>query len=325
MGSLTGGLLAAPLAAEAQPATVARIGWLSSGSVNSPEAQVMLNAFQQELRELGYIQGQNIVVEYREAEGDMGRLPSLASDLARLKVDLIVAAATPAARAAQRATGTLPIVAVAMGDPIADGLVASLARPGGNVTGNTFLGPELVPKRLELLKEALPRVSRVAALWHPGAYGDRTMTDMVKETKTVARTLSMHLQFVGVRGPDEFARAFSTMTRGRPDALIMLPSPMLFGERKRIVDLAAKYRLPTMYNNRESVQLGGLIAYGTSLSDLYRRAAVYVGKILKGAKPGDLPVEQPTKFELVINLKTAKALGLTIPSSLLQRADQVIE
>jgi ABC-type uncharacterized transport system substrate-binding protein len=325
MGSLTGGLLAAPLAAEAQPATVARIGWLSSGSVNSPEAQVMLNAFEQELRELGYIQGQNIVVEYREAEGDMGRLPSLASDLARLKVDLIVAAATPAARAAQRATGTLPIVAVAMGDPIADGLVASLARPGGNVTGNTFLGPELVPKRLELLKEALPRVSRVAALWHPGAYGDRTMTDMVKETETVARTLSMHLQFVGVRGPDEFARAFSTMTRGRPDALIMLPSPMLFGERKRIVDLAAKYRLPTMYNNRESVQLGGLIAYGTSLSDLYRRAAVYVGKILKGAKPGDLPVEQPTKFELVINLKTAKALGLTIPPSLLQRADQVIE
>jgi ABC-type uncharacterized transport system substrate-binding protein len=151
------------------------------------------------------------------------------------------------------------------------------------------------------------------------------MTDMVKETETVARTLSMHLQFVGVRGPDEFARAFSTMTRGRPDALIMLPSPMLFGERKRIVDLAAKYRLPTMYNNRESVQLGGLIAYGTSLSDLYRRAAVYVDKILKGAKPGDLPVEQPTKFELVINLKTAKALGLTIPPSLLQRADQVIE
>jgi putative ABC transport system substrate-binding protein len=327
LGTLTGGLLAAPLAAEAQQATtVARIGLLSSGSVNSPEAQVMLNAFQQELRELGYIQGQNIVVEYRAAEGEMGRLPSLASDLARLKVDLIVAAATPAARAAQRATSTLPIVAVAaMGDPIADGLVASLARPGGNVTGNTFLGPELVPKRLELLKEALPRVSRVAALWHPGAYGERTMTDMLKETETVARTLSMHLQFVGVRGPDEFARAFSTMTRGRPDALIMLPSPMLFGERKRIVELAAKYRLPTMYNNRESVQLGGLIAYGTSLSDLYRRAAVYVGKILKGAKPGDLPVEQPTKFELVINLKTAKALGLTIPPALLQRADQVIE
>src|SRR5512147_1015938 len=255
LGTLAGGLLAAPLAAEALPATVARIGLLSSGSVNSPEAQEMLNAFQQELRELGYIQGQNIVVEYREAEGEMGRLPSLASDLARLKVDLIVAAATPAARAAQRATSTLPIVAVAMGDPIADGLVASLARPGGNVTGNTFLGPELVPKRLELLKEALPRVSRVAALWHPGAYGERTMTDMLKETETVARTLSMHLQFVGVRGPDEFARAFSTMTRGRPDALIMLPSPMLFGERKRIIDLAAKYRLPTMFNNSESVQL----------------------------------------------------------------------
>ena len=325
MAIIAGGLLAAPLAAEAQPATVARIGLLSSGSVNSPEAQVMLNAFQEELRELGYIQGQNIVVEYRQAEGEMGRLPSLASDLARLKVDLIVAAATPAARAAQRATSKIPIVAVAMGDPIADGLVATLARPGGNVTGNTFLGPELVPKRLELLKEALPRVSRVAALWHPGAYGERTMTDMVKETETVARTLSMHLQFVGVRGPDEFARAFSTMTRGRPDALIMLPSPMLFGERRRIVDLAAKYRLPTMYNNRESVQLGGLIAYGTSLSDLYRRAAVYVGKILKGAKPVDLPVEQPTKFELVINLKTAKALGLTIPPSVLGRADQVIE
>ncbi len=320
------GLLAAPLAAQAQTAAKgARIGFLTTGSVKTPETQVMLNTFQRELRERGYVEGQNILIEYRAADGKIERLPPLASELARLKVDLIVAMATPAARAAQHATSTIPIIAVAMGDPVGDGLIASLARPGANITGNTFLGPELVPKRLELLREALPSISRVAALWQPGAYGERTMTGMLKEAETAARTLSMHLQLVGVRGPDEFDRAFSTMGRERVDALIMLPSPMLFSQRRRIVALAAKYRLPTIYNNRESVQLGGLIAYGTSLDDLYRRAAVYVDKILKGAKPADLPVEQPTQFDLVINLKTAKALGLTIPPSLLLRADEVIQ
>jgi putative ABC transport system substrate-binding protein len=203
--------------------------------------------------------------------------------------------------------------------------VASLARPGGNITGSTFLGPELVPKRLELLKEALPKVSRVAALWHPGAFGERTSQDMLKGTEAAARTLGVHLQLVEVRRPDELDRAFSTMTRERSDALIVFPSSMLFSERRRIVALVAKSRLPSMFNNRESVELGGLISYGTNLADLNRRAATYVDKILQGAKPADLPVEQPIKFELVINLKAAKALGLTIPPSLLGRADEVIQ
>jgi putative ABC transport system substrate-binding protein len=212
-----------------------------------------------------------------------------------------------------------------MGDPVGDGLVASLARPGGNITGTTFLGPELVPKRLELLKEALPRVSRVAALWHPDAYAERTTRAMLQETEAAARTLGVQLQLVEVRRPDEFDRAFSTMTRERAEALIVLPSPMLFTERRRIVDLAARHRLPAMYQAREFVELDGLIAYGASIPDLWRRAATYVDKILKGAKPADLPVEQPTKFELAINLKTAQALGITIPSSLLFQADRVIQ
>ena len=212
-----------------------------------------------------------------------------------------------------------------MGDPVGDGLVASLARPGGNITGTTFLGPELVPNRLELLKETFPKVTRVAALLHPGAFGERTMRDMVKETEAAARTLGVQLQLVEVHGSDEFDRAFSTMARERADVLIVFASVMLFRERRRIVALAVKSQLPSMFNNRESVELGGLLSYGVSLTDLNRRAATYVNKILKGAKPGDLPVEQPTKFELVINLKTAKALGLAIPQSLLLRADGVIE
>jgi len=228
-------------------------------------------------------------------------------------------------RAAQQATTTIPIVAGAMGDPVGDGLVASLARPGGNITGLTFLGPELVPKRLGLLKEALPKVTRVAALWHPGAFGERTTRDMLKGTEAAARALGVQLQLVEVRGPDELDRAFSTMAKERADALIVFPSTMLFNERRRIVALAAKHRLPSMFNNRESVELGGLISYGASITDLIRRAATYVDKILKGAKPADLPVEQATKFEFVINLRTAKALGLTIPQSLLLRADELIQ
>ena len=326
IGTVVGGLLAAPLAADAQqPAKVARIGFLVTASLESPEGRIAVDAFRQGLRERGYVEGENIVIEYRAADGRIERLPGLASELARLKVDLIVAGPTAGARAAQQATTTIPIVATVMGDPVGDGLVASLARPGGNITGLTFLGPELVPKRLELLKEALPKVARVAALWHPGAFSERTTRDMLKATEAAARTLGVQLQLVGVRSPDEFDRAFSTMIRERADALIMLPSPMLFAERRRIIDLAAKHRLPSMYNARESVELGGLIAYGTSITDLYRRGATHVDKILKGAKPADLPVEQPTKFELVINLKTAKALGLTIPQSLLLRADEVIQ
>jgi putative ABC transport system substrate-binding protein len=325
IGALAG-VLAAPLAAGAQqPAKVARIGFLVTGSLESPETRISLDAFRQGLRERGYVEGQNIVIEYRAADGKIERLPDLAIELARLKVDLIVAGSTPQARAAQQATKTIPIVAGAMGDPVGDGLVASLSRPGGNITGLTFLGPELVPKRLDLLKEALPRVSRVAALWHPGAFSERTTTDMLKQTEAAARTLGVQLQLVGVRGSDEFDRAFSTMIKERAEALIVFPSSMLFNERRRIVDLAAKRRLPAMYNAREFAALGGLIAYGASLTDLLRRSATYVDKILKGAKPGDLPIEQPTKFELLINLKTAKALGLTIPQSLLQRADEVIQ
>jgi len=324
--TLAGGFLAAPLAAEAQQAgKVARIGYLVTGSLESSETRVTLEAFLQGLRERGYVEGQNIVIEYRAANGKIERFPHLATELTRLKVELIIALNTPAARAAQQATTTIPVVAPLMGDPVGDGLVASLARPGGNITGLTFLGPELVPKRLGLLKEALPQVTRVAALWHPGAFSERTSRDMVKGTETAARVLGVHLQLVEVRAPDELDRAFSTMTKERAEALIMFPSTMLFNERRRIVDLAAKSRLPAMYPARQFVELGGLISYGASLTDLIRRAATYVDKILKGAKPGDLPVEQPTKFELVINLKTAKALGLTIPQSLLGRADEVIQ
>jgi ABC-type uncharacterized transport system substrate-binding protein len=271
------------------------------------------------------VEGQNILIEYRAADGRVERLAALAAELARLKVDVIVAVATPGGRAAQQATTTIPIVVVAMGDPVGDGLVASLARPGGNVTGSTFLGPELVPKRLELFKEALPSISRIAVLWHPGAFSERTMDDMLKETEATSRTLGMLLQRAEVRSAGDLDRAFSAMLKGRADALFVFPSTMLFGERRRIVAFAAKHRLPAMFNAREFVELGGLMGYGANLTDLNRRAAIYVDRILKGSKPGDLPVEQPTKFELVINLKTAKALGLTIPPSLLQRADQVLE
>ena len=324
LGTLTGGLLAAPLAAEAQAGKVARIGYLVTGSLESLEP-TRVDALRQGLREHGYLEGQNILIEYRAADGRVERLPALAAELARLKVDVIVAVATPAGRAAQQATTTIPIVVVAMGDPVRDGLVASLARPGGNVTGSTFLGPELVPKRLELFKEALPSISRIAVLWHPGAFSERTIGDMLKETEATSRTLGMLLQLAEVRGAGDLGRAFSAMSKNRADALFVFPSSMLFNERRRIVAFAAKHRLPSMFNAREFVELGGLMGYGANVTDLNRRAAIYVDRILKGSKPGDLPVEQPTKFELVINLKTAKTLGLTIPPSLLQRADQVID
>ena len=319
-------LSAVPLAGEAQqPTKIARIGYLVTGSLESPEKRVTLDAFRQGLRERGYVEGQNILIEYRSAAGKLERFPTLASELARLKVDLIVAVNTPAARAAKQATTVIPIVTPVMGDPLRDGLVASLARPGGNITGLTFLGPELVVKRLDLLKQALPRVSRVAAIWHPGAYAEHTTRTMLQEAEAGARTLGVQLQLVEVRGPDELDRAFSTMTRERAEAVFVFPSTILFNERRRIVDLAARHRLPAMYQAREFVELGGLIAYGASIPDLFRRSATHVDKILRGAKPADLPVEQPTKFELAVNLKTAKALGLTIPQPVLLQADQVLE
>ena len=285
----------------------------------------MREAFRQGLRDLGYVEGRNVVIEYRDAEGKHERLPALAAELVALKVDVIVAPPTPAALAAKQVTKTIPIVFAAVSDPVSSGLVTSLARPGGNVTGLSDLTPELVGKCLEQLKQAVPGVSRAAVLWQPGAFGERTEKDLLKAAEVAARALGVRLQFVEARGPDDFDRAFSKMTSARADALTVLPTAMFVSERRRLVDLAAKNRLPTVFPYRESVDAGGLMSYGPNLADMYRRAATYVDKILKGAKPGDLPVEQPTKFELDINAKTAKALSLTIPQSVLLRADQVIQ
>jgi putative ABC transport system substrate-binding protein len=324
IGTLAGSLLTAPLAAEAQQAAkVARIGYLVTNLAANPGQR---EAFLQGLRDLGYVEGGNVVIEYRSAEGKLERLPALAAELVALKVDVIVTAGgTRAALAAKQATRTLPIVFIAVGDPVTSGLVTSLARPGGNFTGLSLLFPELVGKCLEQLKQAVPGVSRVAVLWEPGAVGERTEKDNLKGAEVAARALGVRLQFVEARGPADFDRAFSDMTRARAGALTVLGTPMFASERRRLVGLAAKNRLPTMYPLREFVDAGGLMAYGPNLPDLFRRAATYVDKILKGAKPAELPVEQPTKFEFVINLKTAKALGLTIPPSLLGRADEVIQ
>jgi ABC-type uncharacterized transport system substrate-binding protein len=314
-----------PVMARAQqPKNVARIGFLATGSLKSPEQLVTLNAFQQGLHELGYIEGTNILIEYRGADSKIEKFPVLATELVQLKPDVIVASNTLAARAVRQATSIIPIVVPVIGDPVGDGLVVSLAQPGGNITGLTFLGPQLVAKRLALLKEALPTASRIAGLWHPGAYGERTMSGMMEEAEAAARTLGLQLQLVAVQGPDDIERAFSTI-EARTDALMVFPSPMLFSERRRIVGLATNHRLPSMSMAREFVELGGLIAYGASIPDLFRRSGTYVDKIIKGAKPADLPVEQPTKFELVINLKTARGLGLSISRDFLLIADEVIE
>ena len=315
--------LAAPLAAEAQPAAkVPRIGYLAGSLATSPHLR---EAFRQGLRDLGYVEGRNVVIEYRDAEGKYDRLPALAADLVALKVDVIVVTSTPAALAAKQATRTIAIVLAFVADPIGSGLVTSLARPGGNVTGLSFMAPELVGKRLELLKQAVPGASRIAVLWHPGDLGEGTEKEMLKEADVAARALGVRLQVVEVRGPEDFDRAFSDMTRARADAVTVQSTNIFFIERRRLVDLAAKNRLPAMYLVREFVDAGGLMSYAPNVADLFRRAATYVDKILKGVKPADLPVEQPTKFELVINMKTAKALGLTIPPLLLLRADQVIQ
>jgi putative ABC transport system substrate-binding protein len=315
------GAFGAPLGGEAQEAAnVARIGMLADAT--SPHLR---EAFLQGLRDLGYVEGRNLVIEYRDAAGKPERLPTLAAELVALKVEVIVAGNTPQNLAAKQATRTIPIVFSFALDPVTDGLVTSLARPGGNVTGLSFLAPEVVGKRLELLTQAVPRVSRIAVLWQPHAQAERTEKDLRTAAEVAARALGVRLQFVEARGPADFDRAFSDMTTARADALTVLGSAMLFDQRRRLVDLAAKSRLPAVYGLREYVDAGGLMAYGTNGADLFRRAATYVDKILKGAKPADLPVEQPTKFDLIINLKTAKVLGLTIPPSLLARADQVIE
>jgi putative tryptophan/tyrosine transport system substrate-binding protein len=324
---LSGVAAAWPVMARAQQVTkVSRLGILSPGRSELLDPNFnMLNAFLQGLHELGYTEGQNVAIERQYAAGSSDRLRELAAELVRRKPDIIVAFSTTAARPAKQATDTIPIVAVGMADPVADELVASLARPGGNVTGTTFLGPELVAKRLQLLREVVPGLSRVAALWHPHAYSERTMAGVLNEIEVAARTLGLQLQLVPAVGPDDLVSAFAAMAREHADALIVMPSPMLFSEYGRIVSIAASSRLPAMGAAREFVDLGGLMSYGVNLPDLARQTATYVDKILKGAKPADLPVEQPIKFELVINLKSARALGLTITRDFLLIADEVIE
>ena len=317
-------LVAVPRIAHAQTAgRIARIGYLSGNLKTNPHLR---EAFLQGMRDLGYVEGRNFVIEYRDVAGKYERLPTLAAELVALKVDVIFAAGTPQPLAAMRATTTIPIVVAGAADPVGSGLVTNLARPGGNVTGLSNINLDLVGKRLELLTQAVPGVGQVAVLWLPGVYGERTEKEMLAGAEAAARGLGVRLQFVEAsRDPADLDRAFSDMTRARAGALTVLPSNMFLREHRRLVDLAAKHRLPAVYTVKEYVDAGGLMTYGPNLADVVRRAATYVDKILKGAKPAELPVEQPTKFELVINLKTAKALGLTIPQTLLLRADQVIQ
>jgi ABC-type uncharacterized transport system substrate-binding protein len=317
-------LLALGVIAEAQqPKKVPRIGYLSIGDPATESTRT--EAIRLALRERGYIEGQNIATEYRYAEGKLDRVPELAAELVRLKVDIIVVGGPIPIRAAKNATKTIPIVMVGLGpDPVEAGFIESLARPGGNVTGLTNLGPELGGKRLELFKEAVPKLARVAVLYDP------TIPASVRELKDVlpaaARALGLTVRFWEVRAADDFDRVFATISKWRPDGLyVLVAGPLMSANRKRIVGFALKSRLPSMYQSKEAVDAGGLMSYGADLADSYRRVAYYVDRILKGAKPADLPVEQPTKFELVINLKTVKQIGVTIPPEVLARANRLIK
>jgi putative ABC transport system substrate-binding protein len=301
---------------------VPRVGYLNPGSTSDAARQRRFEAFRQGLRELGYVEGQNIAVESRWAEGKYERYPALAADLVRSKVDVIVAQGGAATQAAQQATRKIPIVMSLVNDPLGSGLVASLAHPGGNVTGLTLMSPDLVGKQLEVLKQVVPKVSRVALLWHPD---NPAGAAQLREAEAAARAMGVRLQTLEARGPQDIDTAFAAMNRERAGALLILADAVFSTQRRQIADLAAKRRLPSIFHAREYAETGGLMVYGANYLDLERRAATYVDKILKGAQPGDLPVEQPTKFELVINLKTAKALGLTIPQTLLRRADEVIQ
>jgi putative ABC transport system substrate-binding protein len=327
VGLVGGAAVAWPLGTLAQQGTkTPRIGILVPGHAEGRDAsRATLNAMIEGLHELGYTEGQNVVFERRFGESNPDRLRQVAAELVERQVDVIVALSTTAARPAKQATSQIPIVAIGMADPVEDDLVASVARPGGNVTGTTFLGPELVAKRLQLLREVVPQLSRVAVLWHPRAYGDRTMAGMLKEIESAAQSLGIQIQLVPAANPDDIADAFSAMIKERAAALTVFPSPMLFAEYPRIAGLASDNRLPAIYAAREGAAVGGLMSYGANLPDLSRQTATYVHKILKGAKPADLPVQQPTKFELVINLKAAKELGLTINRDFLLLADEVIE
>ena len=312
-------ILAPVYLAHAQKETTRRIGVLYLGA---PHSNPNFDVFVQGLRELGYIDGKNIVIEYRYAEGKEDRLPELATELVRLKVDAIFTAGTPAIFALKQATKTIPIVFFSTSDPIGTGVVASLAHPGGNITGMSGLASDLWPKRLELLKEIVPKLSRVAMLWNKGNAG---MALEAKATQEVAGPLAVALQDRGVKDPNELEVVFAVMTKDRPDAFLALVDPVLISYRKRILEFLAKNRLPAIFQSSDWVEAGGLMSYGPSYPDLFRRAAVQMDKILKGAKPADIPVEQPTKFELVINLQTAKQIGLTIPPNVLARADRVIK
>jgi putative ABC transport system substrate-binding protein len=322
IAAVTGALLAASSAAEAQPAgKVVRIGLLDYAA-SDPASAARWKAFRDQLRWLGYVEGQNVVFESRWGDGQVGRLPSLAAELVDAKVDILVTAGSEAALAAKQATNSIPIVTATGGDPVESGLVAGLAQPGGNVTGVISLMSQLVGKRLELLKQLIPRASRIAILRDPDNHSSALN---LRDAESAAKSVGVVVQGVSVRGPKDLDAAFLAMKRARTDAVILAENTRFIADRRRIADLALMHRLPMMVAAKEYAEAGGLISYGTDYPDLFRRAATYVNKILKGAKPGDLPVEQPTTFELVINLKTAKALGLTIPPSLLQRADQVIE
>jgi putative ABC transport system substrate-binding protein len=313
-------LLALSFPAQAQqPTKIPRIGYLTTVSLSAISARI--EAFRQGLRELGYVEGKNIVIEYRSAEGKPDRVPALAAELVRLKVDIIVTTGSAPTRAAKEATSTIPIVMTNDADPVATGFVASLARPGGNITGLSTLSPELSGKRLEILREVVPKLSRVAV------FGTSTQPDhalSLREIGLASGSLNVQLQYLDVLGPKDTETAFRAATKGRAQAVLMLPGPVLISQRTQVVDLAVKNRLPAIYWRSDFVEAGGLMFYGVNILDLDRRAATYVDKILKGRTPADLPVEQPIKFEFIINLKAAKQIGLTIPPNVLVRADKVI-
>ena len=308
------------VAAAQRPARIPRIGILIAASTSFYSARV--EALRQRLRELGYVEGKNIVIDYRYAEGKLERLPDLAAELVQLKVDVIVTAPSPGALAAKKASATIPIVFIDAADPVGTGIVSSLARPGGNITGLNVMAADLDGKRLELLKESFPNVARVAFLWQSGGLrGNLTLTEM----EAAAKALGLKLQSLPVRGLDDFDSAFARAKRDGAQALITTPNPLINTQQRQVLDFAAKNRLPAMYQTSEWVEAGGLMSYAPNFTDLWRRAADYVDKILKGAKPADLPVEQPKKFEFLVNLKTAKQIGVTIPANVLARADRVIK
>jgi len=315
------GALVSPLTSDAQqPGKVFRLGFLFPGT--AAFGSLRLEPLRQRLRELGYLEGQNFSIEYRWADGKLDRLPELAAELVQLHVDAIMTAAMPAAQAVQSATRTIPIVMVDPGDPVSTGLVVSLARPGGNATGLSSISPDLSAKNLEILWEAVPQLSRVAFLWNAAS---RDAELALHAVQSAARALGIEIQSVNVHGAEEFERAFAAVTREHAAALLVFPDPLTFSHRGRIVDFAVTHQLPAMFGAREFVDAGGLMSYGPNFPDMFQRAAIYVDKILKGAKPADIPVEQPMKFELIINRKTAEALGLTLPATLLFRADEVIK